>query len=138
MWINRFKQKIKQLGLRYEDVAKSMGMTINGFNSAMKNATFSYRNMIKAADTYGFSLDELRYEETNGKVEEAVEKYKTLEKKHSFPYEKTIPLSIYEDVKLNYENRITDLKGQLDFLQYLLEKQGSNQKQGSSQDTKAS
>lgn len=130
MWTNRFKQKLSKLGLRYQEAADAMGMTKNGFQSAMDNATFSFDKMIKIADKYNFSLDELRFNDIN-KVEEASAEYKRNVKIfHSSHNENTIPRSIYEDIKENYEKRIGDLQGQIKFLQHLLEKEAAVVKEG--------
>lgn len=130
MWTDRFKQKLKKLGLHYQDAANAMGMTKNGFQSAMDNGTFSFDKMIKIADKYDFSLDELRFSETN-KVEEASAEYKRNVKiYHSSGFENSISMKIYEDIKQNYENRITDLQGQVKYLQHLLEKDTPIKKEG--------
>ena len=130
MWTSRFKQKLSKLELRYQDAADAMGMTKNGFQSAMDNATFSFDKMIKIADKYNFSLDELRFSDNN-KVDEASGEYKRNVKIfHSLNTENSISLKIYEDFKENYENRITDLQGQIKYLQHLLEKQAGKTKEG--------
>jgi hypothetical protein len=120
MWIERFKQKLKQLGLNYQDASKAMSMTKNGFQSAMKNDTFSFKKVIMIADRYDFSLDELRFDEEI-KLEECSVKYnENVKKLHSSHMEKLIPKYIYDDIKLNYENRIVDLKSQVEYLQHLI------------------
>jgi len=136
MWKERFKQKIKQLGLRYEDAAKEIGMSKNGFQAAMDNGTFAFSRMILLADKYDFSLDELRFPEEDKKVNEVTEKYHNLEKSHKHDYNKTIPLHFYEDIKFAYENtqkvynshisslkeQIISLKEQNLFLQQIIDK----------------
>lgn len=124
MWTERFKHKLSKLGLRYKDAAEVMGMTKNGFQSAMDNATFSFDKMIKLADKYNFSLDELRFEENNIKAEESIDNYKRSVKiYHSLRNDNSIPMTIYEDIKLNYENRIKDLQDQIKYMQQLFEMQ---------------
>jgi hypothetical protein len=126
MWIDSLKQKIKQLHIRYEDAAESMDMTLNGFNSAIKAGSFRFENIMKFAEKYDFSLDELRFGFNNDKIEKAIDKYKNTVNKIQISHcENTIPKDIYEDIKKNYENRIIDLQSQIKFMQHLLEKQQS-------------
>ncbi len=122
MWINHFKLKLKQLGVKYEEASKTMGMTINGFNAAMRNGTFSFRNMLKLAEKYDFSLDELRFDETDNRVEETSFNYKrNVENIHSLKDKDFVAKQQYEDLKKIYEDRIKDMQGQMQFLQHLID-----------------
>ena len=117
MYSHRLKLKLRGLGVTQEEAAEVMEMSKRGFQLAMVKESFTYANMIKLAEKYQIILDEL-YLEENNMVNEQDEKYCVKkEKTNKF----CAPTNITNQTIKQYEERISDLKEQLEYLKKLLD-----------------
>ncbi|MCX6232706.1 MAG: hypothetical protein NTZ33_14305 [Bacteroidetes bacterium] len=123
MYTDRLKLKLRGLGVTYLEAAESIGMGDRGFKLAMKKETFSFKNMLLLSHKYGFSLDELGYEDESNNVGESLPNYTKKENKYTLNYENAVPFSIYKESNAKYEQYINNLQGQVEFLKKLLEEE---------------